>query len=163
MCRSSQAVPHRLHCLGTVRANPNSPCIFVKRATSSLHLTHSGRHCIPCCVEHATLPCLFFCRTVIVCGLMANLSLLAAAAIGASHFHTPVTKLHQSTRSDCPSSADHVLHHFILVSISSSRSGRVGESFLRWPAETRFISPSFTGNFFGAPDLNAITPDSSPA
>ncbi|MEM9838218.1 MAG: NAD(P)/FAD-dependent oxidoreductase [Pseudomonadota bacterium] len=41
--------------------------------------------------------------------------------------------------------------------------GRVGESLLRWPKETRFISPSFTGNFFGAIDLNAITPGSSPA
>ncbi len=41
--------------------------------------------------------------------------------------------------------------------------GAVGESFLRWPKETRFISPSFTGNFFGSVDLNAITPGSSPA
>jgi len=41
--------------------------------------------------------------------------------------------------------------------------GRIGESFLQWPAETRFISPSFTGNFFGSVDLNAVTPDSSPA
>ncbi|MEM1105152.1 MAG: NAD(P)/FAD-dependent oxidoreductase [Pseudomonadota bacterium] len=41
--------------------------------------------------------------------------------------------------------------------------GRIGESFLQWPKETKFISPSFTGNFFGAVDLNAITPDSSPA
>lgn len=41
--------------------------------------------------------------------------------------------------------------------------GRIGESFHRWPEETRFISPSFTGNFFGAVDLNAITPYSSPA
>ncbi|MBK18368.1 MAG: hypothetical protein CMM52_05975 [Rhodospirillaceae bacterium] len=41
--------------------------------------------------------------------------------------------------------------------------GRIGESFYRWPKETRFISPSFTGNFFGAVDLNAITPKSSPA
>jgi thioredoxin reductase len=41
--------------------------------------------------------------------------------------------------------------------------GRIGESFHRWPEETRFISPSFTGNFFGSIDLNAITPDSSPA
>lgn len=31
------------------------------------------------------------------------------------------------------------------------------------PKETRFISPSFTGNFFSCPDLNAITPESSPA
>jgi len=41
--------------------------------------------------------------------------------------------------------------------------GKVGQSFLSWPKETKFISPSFTGNFFGMPDLNAITPDSSPA
>jgi hypothetical protein len=41
--------------------------------------------------------------------------------------------------------------------------GRIGETFLQWPAETKFISPSFTGNFFGSVDLNAITPDSSPA
>ncbi|MEM7110601.1 MAG: NAD(P)/FAD-dependent oxidoreductase [Bacteroidota bacterium] len=39
----------------------------------------------------------------------------------------------------------------------------VGSSFERWPKETQFISPSFTGNFFKMPDLNAITPDSSPA
>lgn len=40
---------------------------------------------------------------------------------------------------------------------------RIGESFLRWPEETRFISPSFHGNFFGSVGLNAITPESSPA
>lgn len=39
----------------------------------------------------------------------------------------------------------------------------IGSSFLNWPEEMRFISPSFTGNFFGSPDLNAITPDTSPA
>ncbi|MFT4311105.1 MAG: NAD(P)/FAD-dependent oxidoreductase [Candidatus Woesearchaeota archaeon] len=39
----------------------------------------------------------------------------------------------------------------------------VGSSFKKWPKETRFISPSFTGNFFSMPDLNAITPDTSPA
>ncbi len=40
---------------------------------------------------------------------------------------------------------------------------RVGASFLRWPRETRFITPSFTTNGFGMPDMNAVTPDSSPA
>ncbi len=40
---------------------------------------------------------------------------------------------------------------------------RIGESFHQWPQETRFISPSFTGNFFGSIDLNAVTPESSPA
>lgn len=39
----------------------------------------------------------------------------------------------------------------------------IGASFRKWPKETRFISPSFTGNFFMMPDLNAITPDTSPA
>lgn len=39
----------------------------------------------------------------------------------------------------------------------------VGSSFAKWPKEMRFISPSFTGNFFNIPDLNAITPDTSPA
>ena len=39
----------------------------------------------------------------------------------------------------------------------------VGSSFKKWPSEMRFISPSFTGNFFGQVDLNAITPDTSPA
>lgn len=42
-------------------------------------------------------------------------------------------------------------------------SGEVGESFLRWPKETRFISPSFTGNAFGSVDLNSVSPDTSPA
>ncbi|NRB61704.1 MAG: NAD(P)-binding domain-containing protein [Saprospiraceae bacterium] len=39
----------------------------------------------------------------------------------------------------------------------------IGSSFKKWPKETRFISPSFTGNFFKMPDLNAVTPDTSPA
>lgn len=39
----------------------------------------------------------------------------------------------------------------------------VGASFKKWPKETLFISPSFTGNFFKMPDLNAISPDTSPA
>ncbi|MEO1261477.1 MAG: NAD(P)/FAD-dependent oxidoreductase [Bacteroidota bacterium] len=47
---------------------------------------------------------------------------------------------------------------YILLEKSS-----IGASFKKWPKETRFISPSFTGNFFKMPDLNAITPDTSPA
>ena len=39
----------------------------------------------------------------------------------------------------------------------------VGASFKKWPEETMFISPSFTGNFFNMPDLNAVTPETSPA
>ncbi len=40
-------------------------------------------------------------------------------------------------------------------------SHEVGASFMRWPEETRFITPSFFSNPFGQPDLNAMTPDSS--
>lgn len=41
--------------------------------------------------------------------------------------------------------------------------GTVGESFFNWPKETRFITPSFTTNGFGFPDINAVVPDTSPA
>ena len=40
---------------------------------------------------------------------------------------------------------------------------RVGESFRRWPAQTRFITPSFYSNPFGLADLNAVDATSSPA
>lgn len=39
----------------------------------------------------------------------------------------------------------------------------VGASFSQWAKETKFISPSFSGNAFGVVDLNAVTPDTSPA
>lgn len=39
----------------------------------------------------------------------------------------------------------------------------IGASFRLWPDGTRLLTPSFTGNLFGAVDLNAITPDTSPA
>ena len=37
----------------------------------------------------------------------------------------------------------------------------VGASFKKWPEETQFISPSFTGNFFKMPDLNAFKIESA--
>jgi len=42
-------------------------------------------------------------------------------------------------------------------------SDRIGESFLRWPAQTRVITPSFYSNPFGMADLNAIDATTSPA
>jgi len=39
----------------------------------------------------------------------------------------------------------------------------VGASFLRWPAETRLLTPSFPGQGFGAMDLNAVALATSPA
>lgn len=38
-----------------------------------------------------------------------------------------------------------------------------GSSFYRWPKEMRLITPSFTGQGFGALDLNAVTLRTSPA
>ncbi|GAB3031973.1 NAD(P)/FAD-dependent oxidoreductase [Natronobiforma cellulositropha] len=39
----------------------------------------------------------------------------------------------------------------------------VGATFRKWPAEMRFITPSFPSNSFGLTDLNAVTPRTSPA
>lgn len=39
----------------------------------------------------------------------------------------------------------------------------VGASFLLWPEEMRFITPSFTSNAYGLLDLNAIALNTSPA
>ena len=39
----------------------------------------------------------------------------------------------------------------------------VGASFARWPAETRFITPSFPTNSIGMLDLNSVTLGTSPA
>jgi hypothetical protein len=41
--------------------------------------------------------------------------------------------------------------------------GTIGQTFVDWPAEQRFLTPSFTGNGFGSTDLNAVHPDTSPA
>ncbi|MGP5008605.1 NAD(P)/FAD-dependent oxidoreductase [Brachybacterium tyrofermentans] len=41
--------------------------------------------------------------------------------------------------------------------------GQIGQTFLDWPAEQMFLTPSFTGNGFGATDLNAVHPETSPA
>lgn len=42
-------------------------------------------------------------------------------------------------------------------------SETIGNSFKNWPQETRFITPSFTSNGFGMPDLNAVSFSTSPA
>jgi len=41
--------------------------------------------------------------------------------------------------------------------------GSIGETFKRWPEQMTLLTPSFTTNYFGYPDINSITPDSSPA
>jgi putative flavoprotein involved in K+ transport len=39
----------------------------------------------------------------------------------------------------------------------------VGAAFAAWPRQMRMITPSFHSNAFGAVDLNAVTPETSPA
>ena len=41
--------------------------------------------------------------------------------------------------------------------------GKVGQTFDMWPEEMRFITPSFTTNFWGQMDLNSIATGTSPA
>jgi len=41
--------------------------------------------------------------------------------------------------------------------------GKVGETFYNWPEEMRFITPSFTTNFWSQIDLNSIATGTSPA
>ncbi len=41
--------------------------------------------------------------------------------------------------------------------------GQIGQTFLDWPVDQSFLTPSFTGNGFGATDLNAVHPRTSPA
>ncbi|QYF75602.1 NAD(P)-binding domain-containing protein [Cryobacterium sp. PAMC25264] len=41
--------------------------------------------------------------------------------------------------------------------------GQLGQSFLDWPEQMTFLTPSFTGNGFGATDLNSVHPQTSPA
>ncbi|WP_067516206.1 NAD(P)/FAD-dependent oxidoreductase [Endozoicomonas ascidiicola] len=42
-------------------------------------------------------------------------------------------------------------------------SNKIGSSFTAWPKEMRMITPSFPSNGYHQTDLNAITPDTSPA
>ena len=43
------------------------------------------------------------------------------------------------------------------------RKEEIGSSFKQWPKSTRTITPSFTSNGFGMPDMNAISKETSPA
>lgn len=49
------------------------------------------------------------------------------------------------------------------ISFGVLERGRIGQTFLDWPEKQTFLTPSFTGNGFGATDLNAIRPETSPA
>lgn len=42
------------------------------------------------------------------------------------------------------------------------KGAQVGTTFLSWPSFVSFLTPSFQSNSFHLPDLNAITPNSSP-
>ena len=55
------------------------------------------------------------------------------------------------------------LRHLEIESFVILERSAVGASFLRWPRQTRFITPSFNSNQFGGLDLNAVCPHTSPA
>ncbi|MDU3980390.1 MAG: NAD(P)-binding domain-containing protein, partial [Staphylococcus epidermidis] len=49
------------------------------------------------------------------------------------------------------------------VGMAITLQGSIGHSFKHWPLSTKTITPSFTTNDFGMPDMNAIAKDTSPA
>ncbi|MEM1388321.1 MAG: NAD(P)/FAD-dependent oxidoreductase [Pseudomonadota bacterium] len=55
-----------------------------------------------------------------------------------------------------------VLRDLMIPDVWVFERGAIGQTFLDWPAETRFLTPSFPGNVFGVTDLNALSFDSSP-
>ncbi len=52
---------------------------------------------------------------------------------------------------------------FQMEDVCVIESGSIGHSFKNWPKSTRTITPSFTSNGFGMPDMNAVAKDTSPA
>jgi putative flavoprotein involved in K+ transport len=57
----------------------------------------------------------------------------------------------------------YVLQHLGIERYLTLEKNTVGYSFENWVKGMRFITPSFTSNSFGSPDLNAITYNTSPA
>ena len=55
-----------------------------------------------------------------------------------------------------------ILREFGLENFALLDRHGVGASFDRWPKEMSFITPSFTSNAFGLPDLNAVAMNTSP-
>ncbi len=55
-----------------------------------------------------------------------------------------------------------VLRDLAIPDVWVLEKGNVGQTFLDWPKDTQFLTPSFPGNVFGMTDLNAISFDSSP-
>lgn len=53
------------------------------------------------------------------------------------------------------------LKDFGITDVIILEKGTVGHSFKHWPKSTRTITPSFTSNGFGMPDMNAISMDTS--
>ena len=55
------------------------------------------------------------------------------------------------------------LQEFYIKDVLIVEKGSIGHSFKHWPLSTKTITPSFTTNGFGMPDMNAIAKDTSPA
>ena len=56
-----------------------------------------------------------------------------------------------------------MLNDFGVENMTLLEKGKVGETFDKWPEEMRFITPSFTTNFWSQMDLNSIATGTSPA
>ena len=56
-----------------------------------------------------------------------------------------------------------VLQTLGILNFTLIERNQVGASFIKWPQEMRFISPSFNSNPFGLLDLNSIALQTSPA
>ena len=56
-----------------------------------------------------------------------------------------------------------MLKDFGVENMTLLEKGKVGETFDKWPEEMRFITPSFTTNFWSQMDLNSIATGTSPA
>ena len=56
-----------------------------------------------------------------------------------------------------------MLKNFGIEKIIVLDKGKVGDTFDKWPKEMRFITPSFTTNFWGHMDLNSVAYGTSPA
>lgn len=56
-----------------------------------------------------------------------------------------------------------ILQHLGVTNFTLVDRYEIGASFLRWPKEMRFITPSFASNGFGLMDLNAVAVATSPA
>ena len=77
-------------------------------------------------------------------------------------YHVSSSHHHHRRRSRWPGYGNHFTK-FNIKDVLIIEKGTIGHSFKHWPLSTKTITPSFTTNGFGMPDMNAIAKDTSPA